>query len=294
MAFNKSFSHTYSDLNFHSHQFVNAKFDNLDYTNKNILIIKDSIHDGTANIIPDAAETYLDVTFLYLGNQITITWTDATTQVFKSGSVYRCVSETKEGATVYKWQETELGGGNNWSVVNINPKDTSVEAVDTPTTSKVGKTYRVLSDGIYTSKYDGEVPAAKIHCNLGDIIICTSAKDDNTNPVYEVIPSGDDVCVVDQVIPDALPDVGYWEFTVDNELGTDDVAVSFYTIEVKDDDDTVIDKVPFICDYKVSNWIFDPESGTETKSRITCRLSSLPTSTQEGYTVKKVRLFIHC
>jgi hypothetical protein len=292
-------AHTFSDIDFHSRKFINVTIDNEDYSNRNILIIKDSLYDTTksANIIPVAAKDYKDVMFLYVGAQISIEFSSTNKQVFKASTAYRCVLDTTTSA--YKWEEFELGGSAKWNTVDINKTTdpTETEFKDTPATSKAGTQYRVLSTGLYTLEYDSTTSKTKDRATLGDVIICTSTNDDGSNAKYAIIPSGDDVDYQELAIS-SIPDTG--DFTFTNNLGTSDVTVTFFVLEtMTDGSGSKVIKTPFICDYYVTPYSKDETTQAETLSTIICHVDTIPTKVHKDtdsvtYTADKIAVLIHC
>lgn len=84
---------TFSKIDFHNTKFTNVKIDNNDYSNKNVLIIKDDLTN-----IPVASNDNLDVTFLYVGTS---------TDNYKNNTIYKCVYKSTDDT--YSWKLLSIG-----------------------------------------------------------------------------------------------------------------------------------------------------------------------------------------
>lgn len=218
----------FSNLDFHGLKFQNVNIDNADYTNKNILLIKDDLTD--LPLLDDATKSakVVGVTFLYVGDLVTkkIGGASGTDQNFKKNCIYRC---TLSGTT-YSWAEIELGGSSSWGVVNINPATGETKA-DLPSKDvKIGQQFRVASNGQYSYDYsaydyDTSTGEKKEWANKGDFFFVSSVDVTGKNPVYTLISSGDDVYVESVDISSITAGTAK---SIEFSLGTSDVAVAFY------------------------------------------------------------------
>lgn len=95
-----------------------------------------------------------------------------------------------------------------------------------PTTANVGDTYKVGENGVYFGS-----ATAKI----GDLIICIELNDDNT-PVWDIIPSGDELSYVQNIIATPADNTFYLTNGVDETVANALTGVKF----VSDNDNIVL------------------------------------------------------
>lgn len=265
----------FSNLDFHGLAFENVKIKNDDWSNKNVLLVKDDI-----STISDASSENLGVTFFYVGDLVSKS-VNGETKNFKKNCIYRSTS-SGTGTVTYSWAEIELGGSSSWGVVGETADS------DLPSSGvKLGQQFRVASNKLYKANKgtDGSYSKdATQWANVGDFFFVSAVELDGTKPVYTLVTSGDDVAILNWDLDDITADT---ELSEDFSLGTNDVAVAFYAVGEKDAK-TV--EYPIM----VSNYIV-ATSGTDTsKNSLKVTFDTIEgLATLNGATISGVKAVVH-